>query len=302
MTFYQRPCQPLVRLCRPVGGLAAALLALTGHAAGIVVPAGASMATGQGTAIQMGCGELTVGGSFTQQGNAALQGLGQLSLAGGVFTAGAGTVALSGTLDVRQGTFDAGSSTVSMGPAGPGCNAAANGQIQGSPVFNNWQVTASAPGYAVQMPVAQTTTVKGTLSLRNIALRSGGTSTPTAQTKAGQLENPRAPDGSQAWLAYTGTATPDIQNIGVNGVQSVGAWLAEDQQNQIAGGIAYNWFARALVPDPGDPGGPGGGGLAQATPVPALDGAGWLALTGLLGAAAAYQRRRTARPAGASRS
>ncbi len=278
------------QVLKPGIAIMATGLALAAQAAGIQLPAGTSITTGAGTSIQLGCGDLNVGGTYTQQGDAALGGLGQLGLQqGSVFTAGAGAVALSGTLDVAAGTFNAGSSTVTMGPGASGCGIA-QGQIKGSPSFYAWKVIGSvapdAPRYTVAMPVAQTTTVTALLELSGVNLVSGSAANPSMLAKA-TPEPARAPVATQAWLKYTGAAPPSISNVGVNGVQSLDTWLAEDQTNKIAGGIAYNWFARALVTDP-EP-----GGVAQPAPVPALDLGGLLALSALVGAAAAVSRRRS---------
>ena len=277
-------------LLKPSMAATAAALALAAQAAGIQVPAGTSITTGGGTSVQLGCGDLNVGGTYTQQGDAALGGLGQLGLQqGGVFTAGSGAVALSGTLDVTAGTFQAGSSTVTMGPGDSGCGIT-QGQIKGAPSFYNWKVAGAvvpnAPSYTVVMPVAQTTTVTAMLELSGVNLVSRGTVAAAMQAKAAP-EPVRAAVDTQAWLKYTGAAPPSISNVGINGVQSLDNWLAEDQTNKIADGVAYNWFARASVSEP-EP----GGGVATPAPVPGLGFGGLLALGVLVGAAAALSRRR----------
>ncbi len=292
---------------------AVALASQAALASGISIPANASIDSGAGTAVGLGCGDLSVAGTYTQRGDAGLGNMGQLALPGGTFNAGAGVVAVSGRFDTGSGTFNAGESTVSMGPAGADCAASAGGnqgQIVGAPSFYNWQVAGA--GYAVSLPVAQKVTVTNGLTLENAhLLATAGSNTRAAtSTKAGTLEPVKDADSTQAWLAYTGAATPAIRNIGVNGVQSVGGWLAADQTNQIAGGTAINWFARATVtdPDPGgsDPGGgnsgnnPGGGTgggstTASAQPVPTLGAGGLLALSAALGGLAAWRRRSSSR-------
>ncbi|MEG0921175.1 MAG: IPTL-CTERM sorting domain-containing protein [Comamonas sp.] len=285
--------------------LLAAAGVLASHAvlaSGISIPQGASINSGAGTVVGMGCGDLTVEGSYTQLGNAGLGNMSQLALVnGGRFTAGTGTVALSGLLDVSNGTFSAGSSTVAMVPVATGCAGGGQGQIKGGPHFYNWHVS----GTAVSLPVAQQVIVTHGLDLKNAQLRgTAAVVTSTLASKAGTLEPIKPPDNTQAWLAYTGTATPAISSVGVDGVQSIGAWLAADQTNQISGGTAINWFARATLPDPGpvdpvDPGGDGGsgngGGTASAHPVPTLGAGGLLALSAALGGLAALRRRHTGR-------
>lgn len=275
---------------------AAALASQTALASGISIPQGASMDSGPGTSVGLGCGDLRVAGSYTLQGNAGLSNMGQLALAGGTFTAGEGVVALSGTLDASSGTFNAGQSTVAMAPADAACAPSAgspSGQIMGAPTFYNWQVSSAAGGYAVSLPVAQPVTVTNGLALQNASLlaTAGKSASQLSNSKAGTLEPVKAPDATQAWLAYTGAATPVISNIGVNGVQSVGIWLADDQTNQIVGGSAINWFARATVPGPANPGGGTGNGTAGAHPVPTLGTGGLLALSTALGALAVWRRR-----------
>ena len=278
---------------------AVALASQAALASGISIPQGASIDSGAGTAVGMGCGDLRVAGTYTQQGNAALGNMGQLVLPGGIFNAGTGEIALSGVFDMGSGTFNAGQSTVSMGPAGAGCAASAGGsqgQIVGAPSFYNWQVDGER--YEVRLPVAQKVTVTNGLTLKNAHLLTTAASMARTQssTKAGTLEPVKDADNSQAWLAYTGAAAPVISNIGVNGVQSVGTWLADDQTNQFPGGVAINWFARATVPDPVDPNNPGGGTgggptTASAHPVPTLGAGGLLALSAALGGLAAWRRR-----------
>lgn len=198
---------------------AAVLVCAVGHA-DIVVPTGATV-NASASAIDLGCTDLIVGGSFNLGTGSLTNVRDVLIQAGGTVSATTGTISLARNWS-NQGSFVAGTGTVAF-VDNPGCATAS--AISGSTTFNNLTLTSIsgrtitfAPG--ATQSVLNTLTVTGTASLP-IQLVSGST--------------------APAFINLSGPGQV-IGNVGVNNVAATGQWLAIGQTNRNPSGIAQNWF------------------------------------------------------------
>lgn len=231
------------------------------HAAGIAVPAGASVQT-NGGAIDTAGGSLLVDGYFAL-GGGTLSGLDAVRIAlGGVADFGSGLATLSGDWENR-GTFTAGSSRVQLRDG-----LAAASAILGTSQFASLSLV-SASGKRYRFESGRTQSVTGTLQITGNG--------PPIQVDV-------TTSGTVAFLNLATGGTQVIANVGVSDVHATGQHLAPTQLNQGGSGNAQGWF---------------GGGVPTTPPVP-VPAVSPLALAALIAAFVLVGLRRTARRAARS--
>lgn len=207
-----------VAVAMAIGSL---LLPAACFAAGISVPAGASMRVGDARLAFAG-GDLQVAGTFAL-GAGHLDGLGHVSVSvGGQLALGSGTVSLAGTWENR-GAVDAGSARVAF------LDGSTDSAILGETVFANLQVETAA-GRRIRLESGATQQVTGALVLR-------GTGAP--------LRIDSTVPGATAFLALLASGSQDIANVAVWDVHATGQWLAAGQENQGGNTNTTGWFGVA---------------------------------------------------------
>lgn len=225
------------------------------HAAGITINPADSPANMAGVIADLDCDDLVINGTlditgatFTRVGNVVIG-------AEGVVNANDANIQFSrGWADT--GSFNGAGSTVAIS------NSCANTStnISGNTTFYN--LTATVPGHTLNMAAGSEQQVAGLLTLNGVQLL-GQTGT--------------------SYMTLLPGGTQNIGAVGVNQVDAThGQHLAPTQLNQIAGGIAPNWFQVVSTPP-------------VVTPVPAQGPLGLALMSLLLCAAAFVQRHSTKR-------
>lgn len=219
------------------------------HAAGVTITPGDSPASLAGVTMDLDCDDLVVNGTlditgatFTKVGNVIIG-------AGGVVNASGASIQVNRGW-ANTGAFNGAGSTVTAS------NSCANTSTSfaGNTTFFN--LSATVPGHMLNLAAGSEQQVAGLLTLNGVQL-------------LGQ--------GGTSYLTLLPGGTQNIGAVGVNQVDATrGQHLAPTQLNQIAGGVAPNWFRTAT----------------SAVPVPTQGPLG-LALMGLLLCAAAFAQRRS---------
>ncbi len=220
--------------------------------ADFVVPAGGSVSLGGGT-IDLGCTNLSVGGSQQINSGNMLNTRNLSVQSGGVLDGGSGNIGLVGNWS-NSGTFNAGSGTVLFSD-NPTC--ATSSTITGTSMFANLSLI-SANGKTYTFAAGLTQSILDALTIQ------GTSTTPIVinSTIPGQQGN--------MFLAVGGTQ--NIQFVSVTDNYGTGQILAPTQQNQGGGGKVRGWFGIPLIPVDV---------IAQA--IPALDAKALLLLLALVG-------------------
>jgi hypothetical protein len=212
--------------------IASLLLPVACIAAGINVPAGASMHVGDAR-LGFAGGDLQVAGAVTLAAG-RLDGLGHVRVpAGGQLALGGGTVSLAGDWENR-GAVDAGSALVAF------LDGSGDSAILGETVFADLQVETTA-GRRIRLESGATQQVAGALVLR-------GAGAP--------LRIDSTTPGATAFLSLLASGSQDIANVAVWDVHATGQWLAAGQENQGGNTNTTGWFGVA-------------GGTPPPPPVPA---------------------------------
>jgi len=222
------------------------LLAASAHAA-ITVPAGGSISLAGG-ALDMGCTDITVGGSL-QDGSAAITNVRNVTIQAGAppdgtLDGGSGSITLAGNWS-DSGTFIPGSSSVNF-VDNPGCATAST--ISGNTTFNNLSLVSSI-GKVYTIPPDTTQTVIHALTIQGVA----GNPIQITSGVPGQKGFINLLEGPQ-----------NIAHVGVSDNWASGQPLAPLLTNEGGTGNSRGWF-----------------GIPLNVPVPALGAAG-LALLALL--------------------
>lgn len=247
-----QPMYPLLR--RKAAGviwLAGVVCSAVVQAAGVTVNPADSPVSMAGITMDLDCDDLVVNGTLDITG-ATFTNIGNVVIgAGGVVNASGATIQVNRGW-ANTGTFSGAGSTVT---AGNNC-ANTSTSFSGNTTFFNLSATVS--GHTLNLGASSEQQVAGLLTLNGVQL-------------LGQA--------GSSYLTLLPGGTQNISAVGVNQVDaSRGQHLAPTQLNQIANGVAPNWF-RTAIP-------------AVAVQVPAQGPLG-LALMGMLLCAAAFVQRRS---------
>jgi len=203
--------------------LSALLLALclsSTVSADINVGAGGSLAL-NGASIDLGCTDVSVGGTLTLDTGTLTNVRNFTILPGGVVQAGSSQVTLAGDWS-NSGTFNAGSGRVNFVDA-PAC--AASSTISGNTSFRVLNIV-SGSGKTYRFAAGSTQTVAGMFTLTGIP----GNPVQVRSTVPGSL------------AFIDATVLQNIRDVAVTDMAASGMWLAPYQANAAPGGRAERWF------------------------------------------------------------
>lgn len=202
------------------------LLVATASVAGqLSIGAGSSLDLGSGS-LDLGCADLSVGGTLAGGSVGFAQARDVLILSGGLVVGSSATLELAGAWS-NAGTFQAESSTVQMVD---GCGLS-SALISGDTIFNNLQMSTSS-GFLYRFVSGSIQTVMGSLALLG--------------APANHLTIRSSVGGSEAFLNVQGTSSADFVDVQDNDA-SPGNHIALGP-NSFLGPNTKGWLSTALVP------------------------------------------------------